>query len=335
MSFKIVRTSGMEPTPFEAEVIAQMGAEFISKRCTSEDEILGLARDADALLPGAYDPITKRVISGLKECKIIAAVGVGYDNIDVKTANELGIWVTNTPEYCLDEMSDHAMALLVTSARKTIRVNKEIKEKRSWQAGRAVLSPVFKLRGQTLGLFGLGRIPRRLVPKAQGFGMRVIAADPYVSPAMFQELNVEKVSFDTLLAESDFISVHAALTDETRHTFGLEQFKKMKPTAYIINTARGPLIDEAALVMALREGYIAGAGLDVVEGEPQPVLEGSPLLELDNVILTGHSGMYSEDSIVEIRKGSIQEIARVAKGEPPKNPVNPGVKERFAARWQG
>ncbi|MBI4302276.1 MAG: C-terminal binding protein [Chloroflexi bacterium] len=334
MGFKIVRTFGIEATPFEAEIIKELGAEYVGLRCTNEDEILEATRDADAMLPGPWDPVTRKVISGLKGCKIIAALGVGYDNIDVKTATELGIWVTNNPDYCLDEMSDQAMALILASVRKITRLNDAIKSQKQWGAGRDIRAPMFKLRGQTLGLFGLGRIPRRVVPKAQGFGMRVIASDPYVSPAVFQELGVEKVSFDTLLTESDILSIHAALTDETRGTFGLEQFKKMKRTAYLINTARGGLVDEPALVTALREGYIAGAGLDVIEGEPQPVLEGNPLREFDNVILTGHSGSYSESSMADIRKAGIQEIARVAKGEPPKNPVNPGVKERFEARWR-
>jgi D-3-phosphoglycerate dehydrogenase len=191
---------------------------------------------------------------------------------------------------------------------------------------------VFRLRGQTLGLVGFGRIPLTLLPKARGFGLRIIAYDPYIPDTVAKEAGVELVDFDRLLEESDYISIHAALTSENEGMFSLSEFKKMKPTAYIINTARGGLINSDALYTALSQGIIAGAALDVTE--PEPINSENPLIKLKNTIFTGHSAYYSETAVIEQRKGPIEEIARILSGEWPRALVNPQVKERFIERWK-
>jgi D-3-phosphoglycerate dehydrogenase len=188
-----------------------------------------------------------------------------------------------------------------------------------------------RLRGQTLGLIGFGRIPQALVPKAKGFGLRVIAYDPYVPPSVFEALGVERVGLDQLLAESDIVSLHSALTAETKHILSLEQLKKMKPTAYLINTARGALIDQRALYIALTEGYLAGAALDVTE--PEPISANDPLLKLDNVIITAHSAHFSIPAYLELTRRPGEEVARVFKGEWPIGLLNPQVKEKYNQRW--
>ncbi|MCK5592725.1 C-terminal binding protein, partial [Candidatus Bathyarchaeota archaeon] len=192
-----------------------------------------------------------------------------------------------------------------------------------------ILPPMFKLKGQILGLIGFGRIPQRLVPKAKGFELRIIAFDPYVSSSAFETLGVESVSFDYLLKSSDYVSVHAAFTPKAWHMIGIDQFKMMKHTAYIINCARGEFIDEQALYLALTQGYIAGAALDVLERESVGL--DHPLLRLENVIITAHSAYYSEQSVLKYRQRPYEEIARIIKGQQPRRLLNPEVKGRFEA----
>jgi D-3-phosphoglycerate dehydrogenase len=227
------------------------------------------------------------------------------------------------------------MALLLACARRILRLDKAVR-KGNWgfparHERTEVWSPMFRIKGQTLGIIGFGRVGRLIVPKAKGFGLRVIAYDPHVPSNVFKESGVESVTLNNLLRESDYISVNAALTDESRHLLGIEQFKKMKPTAYFINCARAELADEEALYTALVNGYIAGAGLDLVSKEVISV--GHPLLKLDNVIFTAHSAWYSEHSILEIRRRAYENIGRVFRGEWPKWFINPEVKEKFLERW--
>ena len=328
MALKVVNATPLGETPYDQEVMQRIGAEYVLKYCPTEDDLIATAGDADAVIT-VMEPFTARVIENLKSCKVIAVSAIGYDLVDVPTATKRGICVCNAPEYCLDEMSDHAMALLLACARRIVSRNKYIK---AADTDHMPGGPVSKLRGQTLGLVGFGRIPRTLVRKAQGFGLKVIAHDPYVSRATVIGYDVELVpTLDALLERADFVSVHAALVPENRHMFGLEQFKRMKPTAYFINTARGGLVDEDALYTALNEGHIAGAGLDVTE--PEMNFE-SPLLTLDNLIYTGHFGFYSDTSIAELRRFPIDEVERVlGLGQWPYGLVNPQVKPAFAERW--
>ena len=279
------------------------------------DDILAVAREADAILV-TYAKLPGDLLRQLKKCKAIGRFGLGVDNIDIPTAKELGIVVTYVPDYCSQEVSDHAMALLLALARKVPYSNKLVQGGR-WEMPAVV--PLRRLEGQTLGLIGLGGIPRAMVPKAQSFGLKVIAYDPFLSKDMFASLRVESVSLDDLYARSDMISVHAPLSPQTRGLVNAAAFAKMKEGVLIVNTARGPLIDEAALLDALDSGKVGGAGLDVVTTEPLP--KGSPLVGRDNLILTPHTGFYSIEALEELQTKCATDVARVLSGEKPIYPV--------------
>lgn len=289
--------------------------EFRMSADTSADSILAVAADADALLV-TYSQINAEVIAGLNNCKAIGRFGIGTDNIDIAAATEKGIKVCYAPVYCLDEVSDHAMALLLSCARKIPFANARAAEGR-WEM--PAVAPIGRFRGRTLGLIGLGNIPQQIVGKAQAFGINVIASDPYCPDDVFSRLNVEKVELDDLLGRSDYVSVHAPLTPETENMFNMDAFKKMKNTAYLINTARGPLVEINDLAAALDAGEIAGAGLDVLPEEP-PAAD-NPLLGRDDVVLTPHTGFYSEDALLDLQTTVATDVASVLAGEAPKYPI--------------
>jgi D-3-phosphoglycerate dehydrogenase len=339
LSFKVVDTFYVPGTiPTYDGLLTKLGAGVEKTFCTTEEELISACSKADAVIavgiritPGyVFSP---RVIENLNKCRLIALTSIGYDNVDIATATEKGVCVANVPYYCLEEVSDHAMALILACARKFYQLFPDIKNgKWSTQADYlSALKPLHRLSGQTLGLIGFGNIARNLVPKAKAFGFRIIAYSPRVPNVLFRKLKVESVELDRLLKESDFVSMHTALTTETKYMMGLEQFKKMKPTAYFINTARGELVDEKALYTALSEGLIAGAGLDVLN--PEPPSPDNPLLKLDNVLITGHFAYYSEESREELFRWPWEEVARVLQGEWPHGLVNPQVKERFRVKW--
>jgi D-3-phosphoglycerate dehydrogenase len=263
-----------------------------------------------------YAKLPGELLRALKRCKVIGRFGLGVDNIDVKTAAELGIIVTYVPDYCMREVSDHAMALLLALARKVPFSNALVQSGR-WEMPAVV--PLRRLEGQVLGLVGFGNIPRALAPKAQAFGLKVIVHDPYVGSDVLAALGVEGVSFDDLLARSDFISVHAPLTPATRGLVNAAAFARMKRGAFVVNTARGPLIDEPALIAALDSGHLGGAALDVVVTEPLP--KDSALIGRDNVILTPHTAFYSIDALDELQTKCATDVARVLSGEKPVYPV--------------
>ncbi len=296
--------------------------------CSEADAVIALGIK---ITPGYV--FSARVIENLHKCRLIALTGIGYDNVDIAAATENGICVANNPYYCLEEVSDHTMALILACARKFYQLVPDIKNGK-WGAQADyldALKSLHRLSGQTLGLIGFGNIARTLVPKARAFGFRIIAYSPHVPRRLFETFKVEPVELDRLLEESDFVSMHTALTQETRHMIGLPQLKKMKRTAYFINTARGELVDERALYTALSEGLIAGAGLDVLESEPPD--SDNPLLKLNNVFVTGHFAYYSEESREELFRWPWEEVARVLQGEWPQGLVNAEVKERFSAKW--
>ncbi len=284
-------------------------------KSSSADDILAVARDADAVLV-TYAKLPGELLRQLTRCKVIGRFGLGVDNIDLPAAKEKGIVVTYVPDYCLQEVSDHAMALLLALARK-IPLSDRLVQAGRWEMPAVV--PLHRLEGQVLGLIGLGNIPRKVVPKAQAFGLRVITHDPYVSPDVVKSLGVENVSFDELLVKSDFISVHAPLLPQTRGLLNAQAFAKMKKGVLIINTARGPLIDEPALVQALDSGQVGGAALDVLATEPPP--QDFPLRGRDNVILSPHTAFYSVDALEELQTKCASDVARVLSGEPPVYPV--------------
>ena len=300
------------------DVVAKVGGELRMAKAPTPEGILEVARDADAILC-TYAKVTTAIVEQLTRCRIISRFGIGVDNVDIATATAKGIVVTKVPDYCMDEVSDHAMALLLAVVRKIPFSNSEVQEGR-WAMPTVV--PIHRLRGTVLGLVGFGRIPQLLAPKAQAFGIKVIAFDPFVQQEVFAKAGVSSVSFDELVKTADYISLHCPLTPETTHLFNAEVFGKMKPGAYLVNTGRGPLIDEAALAQALDKGQLAGAALDVVEKEP-PV--GSPVLGRKNVILTPHTAFYSDESLLDLQVKAAEEVVRVLSGQTPRNPVNPEV----------
>ena len=295
--------------------LARLDPEYRMAKSVSADDILAVARDADAILV-TYARLPRDLLRQLTRCRAIGRFGLGVDNIDVKTAAELGIVVTYVPDYCMQEVSDHAMALLLALARKIPLSNKLV------QAGRWAMPAVVPLRrlaGQVLGLIGFGNIPRALVPKAKTFGLTVIEYDPYAGKDVFAAFGVEPVGIEALLVRADFVSVHAPLTPSTRGLLNASTFAKMKKGAMIVNTARGPLIDEAALIAALDSGHLGGAALDVAASEP--LAKDSPLLGRDNLILTPHTAFYSVEALDELQTKCAADVARVLSGEPPVYPV--------------
>jgi D-3-phosphoglycerate dehydrogenase / 2-oxoglutarate reductase len=296
--------------------LAGLDPEYRMAKSPSADDILAVARDADAVLV-TYAKLPGELLRQLKRCKAIGRFGLGVDNIDLPAAKELGIAVNYVPDYCLREVSDHAMALLLALARKVPLSNKLV------QAGRWEVPPITPLRrleGQTLGLIGFGHIPRALAPKAKAFGLRVVAHDPYVKPEVLANAAVEDASFDAVLGMSDFVSVHAPLLPATRGLVNAAAFAKMKKGAFLINTARGPLVDEAALVAALDSGHLGGAALDVVTTEP--LAKDSPLIGRDNVILTPHTAFYSVEALEELQTKCASDVARVLSGEKAVYPIS-------------
>jgi D-3-phosphoglycerate dehydrogenase len=298
--------------------LARVDPELRMAKSASAEDILAAARDADAILV-TYAKLPGELLRQLTRCKAIGRFGLGVDNIDIPAAAALGISVTYVPDYCMQEVSDHAMALLLATARKVPLSNKLVQSGR-WEVPPIV--PIHRLSGRVLGLVGFGNIPRALAPKARAFGLRVVTHDPYVSPDMLSAAGVDGVSFDRLLEMSDFVSIHAPLMPATRGLFNADVFHKMKKGAVLINTARGPLVDEAALIAALDTGQLGGAALDVVTTEP--LTKDSKLLGRDNVILTPHTAFYSVEALEELQTKCAADVARVLSGEQPVYPVKAG-----------
>ncbi len=298
------------------EILSGIGGELKMADEATPEAILRVAREADALFV-TYGKVTAEVIAGLEKCKVIGRFGIGTDNIDIPAATRKGIVVTYAPVYCLEEVSDHAMALLFSLARKIPYGNSLVQGGR-WEMPAVV--PIHRFRGRTLGLVGLGNIPQRVAPKAQAFGINVIASDPFIPAEVAKNLNVKLVEFDELLAQSDYVSIHAPHTPETTNMFSTDAFKKMKPGAFLINTARGPLVDVDALAKALDAGEIAGAALDVLPIEPPP--PDYPVLGRDNVIINPHTAFYSEEALLDLQTTVAKDVAAVLSGKEPVYPIN-------------
>ena len=301
------------------KVLSRIDAEIRVAKSRDTADVLDIATDADGIIT-CYSDINADVIGQLKNCKIITRTGTGFDNIDVAAATEAGIVVANVRAYCDDEVSDHAMALLLALVRKIPFLNTAVHGGR-WDE--AMAKPIERPRGKTLGLAGFGTISRQVAAKAQAFGINVQAFDPYVPDDVYKSLGVKSVSLEDLTTTSDYISLHAPLNAETHHMFNAEAFDRMKSGSYLVNTARGELIDVEALADALDEGKLAGAGLDVLPSEPPD--PGLRLIGRDNVLLTPHVGFYSENSIHDLQAGAAEQVALVLEGKPPQFPVNPEV----------
>jgi D-3-phosphoglycerate dehydrogenase len=296
--------------------LGKLNPTFRMSKSAQADDILAVARDADAILV-TYAKLTRDILMQTTRCKAIGRFGLGVDNIDLPAAKEKGILVNYVPDYCIREVSDHAMALLLALIRKIPLSNKLVQSGR-WEMPAVV--PIRRIEGTVLGLVGFGNIPRLVANKAKAFGIKVIAFDPFAKPEIFKAANVESVSFDTLLETSDYVSVHAPLTPNTRGMMNAQAFAKMKKGAYLVNTARGPLIDEPALIAALDAGQVGGAGLDVVTTEP--LAKDSPLLGRDNVIVSPHTAFYSIEALDELQSKCATDVARVLSGEKAIYPIS-------------
>ena len=313
----IAVTDSVFPTLDPAKAaLARLNPTYRMSKSVNADDIVAVAKDADAVLV-TYAKLTREVLTQFTRCKAIGRFGLGVDNIDLPTAKEKGIAVNYVPDYCIREVSDHAMALLLSLIRKIPLSNKLVQSGR-WEMPAVV--PIRRIEGTVLGLIGFGHIPRLVAPKAQAFGIKVIAHDPFAKPDVFKAANVESVDLDTLFKTSDYVSVHAPLLPATRGMMNASAFAKMKKGAYIVNTARGPLIDEPALIAALDSGQIGGAGLDVVAAEP--LAKDLPLLGRDNVIISPHTAFYSIEALNELQTKCATDVARVLSGEKAVYPIS-------------
>jgi D-3-phosphoglycerate dehydrogenase / 2-oxoglutarate reductase len=324
MSIKIVVTD-YEFTDLAPEqaVVAPTGLTLTAGQCKTEDELIALCADADGLI-NQYAPITARVIAALTNCKVISRYGVGLNTIDVAAATRAGICVANVPDASVEEVSDHAAAMMLMLARGINRLDAAVRAGR-WSYTEA--KPLYRIRGRTLGLLSFGLIPQTLARKMASFGLDIIAYDPYANVAAAERLGVKLVDAETLYRQSDILSLHVPLTDSTRGMVGAAQLALMKPTAILINTARGPVIDEDALIKALQDQKIAAAGLDVFETEP--LAAGHPFTRMSNVVLSPHSAWYSEQSEFELRTKTTQNVVDVMQGRLPTYHVNRDVTPRF------
>jgi D-3-phosphoglycerate dehydrogenase len=300
-------------------------AELVSLQTKKPDEFIEQAADCDALLNTYAGPITADVMARMPRCKIIARYGIGVDTIDLDAATAAGIIVTNNPTYCIEEVAEHTMALLLAAARKIVFYDRMVRSGR-WEVPPG--KPLFRLDGSTLGLVGFGNIARAVALRAAAFGMNVLYSDPFVKQGQF-DVPGDSVSLDKLLQQSDFISIHPPLMPQTRKMINDDAFGKMKKSAWIINCARGPIIDTDALVRALDAKKIAGAALDTTDPEPLP--NPHPLRDRDNVIINPHVAWYSEQAMVGLQAGAPGEVRRVLTGEWPINVVNKAVKGKSRA----
>jgi D-3-phosphoglycerate dehydrogenase len=310
----VVIDSGYDGYDAERAILAPFGAEVVLRACDGDAaKVVAAVRDADAVLV-RESPVRRPAIEGMTRCRAIVRYGIGVDNIDQDAARERRIYVANVPDYGAEEVSDQALALLLGVVRHVASRDRAVRAG-AWNVSRR--EKMYRVAGRTLGLVGYGRIARTFERKMRGMGVeRVLVHDPYAADVG----RAERVDLDDLCREADYISVHAPLTPETKHLIGAAQFARMKPTAILVNTARGPLIDEAALVEALQSRRIQGAGIDVYEHEPPRA--DHPLFALDNAVLSDHTGWYSEESVNELQTKAAEEIARVFRGEAPKHWLN-------------
>ena len=302
----------------ERRAVEAAGGTLVTGQATTEEQVADLCRDADGVLT-ARAPIGACAISAMQRCRIIVRYGIGVDTVDIAAATARGIMVANVPDYCLDEVSDHALALLMMFSRQMIPAIALARED-TWAVGK--MPTLQRLRGQTCGLLGCGRIGSLLAGKVKALGMSVIIHDPYLSAQHAREMGAELVSLDALLSRADFISMHAPLNDATHHLLGEAAFAKMKNTASIINTARGGLIDEAALLAALDAGKLFGAGLDVLESETAVTPIRSALVHHPKIIVTAHTAWLSQQARALLQLRAIEQALASLKGETPYGLIN-------------
>lgn len=284
----------------------------------SLEEKLRQVSNADAIMVREAT-VSRPMIEAMQQCRVIVRYGVGVDNIDSQAAREKGIYVANVPDYGSEDVAEHALALLLAATRRIATRNRDVRDGQ-WGIGQR--EPMFRLAGKILGVVGFGRISRCFVQKASGIGFkRILVVDPLLTDEQALQAGVTRVSLDTLCREADFISLHAPLTPDTHHLIGEAELAKMKPSAVLVNTSRGGLIDEQALINALLQQRIFAAGLDVFESEPLSAK--SPLLQMENTLCTDHTAWFTEESVVELQSKAAHEVRRAFEGEHPLNWVNP------------
>ena len=289
--------------------------------CHTPEAVLEAVRDADVALCGD-EPYTREVFAGAPKLKMVMRYGVGVDTVDLAAATEHGVVVGYLPDFCIEEVANHALALLLSCAKKVRRLDATLRAS-GWGAARAVLSPMEAIHDETVGLVAFGNIARAMALRCQALNMKVIAFDPYVEPEVFARAGVESVSLDELAARSDYVSCHLPLTPETNGYIGADFFRKMKPTAYFINTGRGPVVKEADLIAALSEKRIAGAGLDVYETEP--ISSDHPFCSMEQVTLTPHTASYADSTMATQRRRIGRDALSVLEGGLPDFVANPQV----------
>ncbi len=306
----------------ERGILEAAGLRVVALQAKSEDDLIGEARNCDAVI-NQYARVGAKTIAAMERCKVIARYGVGVDIVDVDAATARNILVTNVRDYCTDEVAEHAMAMLLALVRKLPQYDRATHTGVwRWQAGQ----PIYRMSGRIMGIVSFGRIGRAIAARAKAFGLRILVYDPYVADDVVTACGVERADRDAVIAQSDYLMMQVPMTPETRQFLGDSELRRMKPDAIIVNTGRGPTIDNAALAMALRENRIAGAGLDDLEEEPAKRRSwnpgGSPLMALENVLVTPHCAYYSEESIRMAREVAAAEVVRILTGQRPHNPVN-------------
>jgi len=331
MAFKVAATPTRPGYPFQIErdILALIGAELVEVHWENEAQYVAAVADAHAVVQGRGVNLTAGIIAQLQRAKVVMNGAVGLDRIDIDAATAAGILVVNVPDVWVHEVADHAMMLLLAVARK-LKYAAGMAHSGRWAQVHSALAPVPRLQGKTLGLISFGTIARNVAKRAQAFGINVIAHDPFVPAAAMAELGVGSRTLEGMLAEADFVSAHAPHTKGTHHLMNDAQFAVMKPTAIFVNTGRGRVVDEPALIRALREGKIAAAGLDVLEEEP-PAPD-NPLLSMDNVLVTPHTAFYSDEAFVASRVRIGEEIAAILSGRRPRNCANPSVLETLGLK---
>lgn len=320
--FKLLMdTHDWDSIDIERSILAQVDCQVVPLEFSNDNELIQAIRDTDALLP-RYVNIQRHHIEAMSHCKIIARSGIGVDIVDIEAATAHGIWVTNVPTYCEDEVADHGAALILACVRNIPQYQAAVKQGAwKWQTGKQIV----RLSEATFGLIGFGKIGKLIWQRMKGFGCKGLIYDPFVSAEAVEKEGATLAELETLLESSDIIHIQCPLTSQTHHLIQDKQFRMMKPTAILTNASRGPIIDENALYYALTEGRIAMAGLDDLEEEPAKIRDWkptNPLFQLPNVIITPHTAWYSEQSVEAVKRISATEIARVLSGEQPLYPVN-------------
>ncbi|MCP3775771.1 C-terminal binding protein [Paenibacillus sp. MZ04-78.2] len=300
----------------EKAILEPLGFHFVTGQCKTAAEVAALCQDADAVLT-QWAPVTAEAIEAFRKCQIIVRYGIGVDNVDLEAAKRKNIPVVNVPDYAVHEVADHTLSLMLGIVRKIPQIVQRVRSG-VWEI--APCRPIIGLQDKIIGVAGFGNIAKAVVRRAQAFGLTAIGYDPFVSESVFAGLGVEKVDWQTLLTRSDIISVHMPLTKETRHIFNEEAFRGMKQTSFLVNTSRGGTIDTAALISALQSDEIAGAALDVLEHEPIP--PDSPLLQMEQCIVTSHCAWYSENALLRLQEYAALEIKRLFSGETPQHIMN-------------